>query len=242
MLINPVKRAILPRKLLDEVSCSIPAEKKKAVVISFVSGPNFESGMKAAFSKIALELSEKGLSIHDVDFAMVTLRSMADFAAFNAPYEAELLGHKPARYCVEKADILPAGSLAMIKVKASEGAKVPVTPENFPAPVGPFSYGICSDGKVYVSGQIMPKEPDFGKQVTAVIGKVETVLKAGGSSLAEVTEATFFYVDEAKFMGAQVQLQKAFPAWHSQHNDFKKVSALPLGVDFEISCVSEKRI
>ena len=237
---DPIKRAILPKGIEPAENKSLAGGKTTAM--AFIIGTTLQDGVKSAFSSISKDLGEKkkGLSLSNVDLVMVTLRSMDLFKDLNGPYEAEFGGYKPARYCVEKPGILPNNAFGMIKVVASDGAKTPITPDGFPAPVGPFSYGICTDGKIYVSGQIQPNTPDFGTQVDAVIGKAEVVLNAGGFSMGDVKETTIFYLDKAMLDAHMLRIEKRFPKWFSQDNIFKKVSALPMGVDFEISCIAEK--
>jgi 2-iminobutanoate/2-iminopropanoate deaminase len=238
VLTDPVRRAILPKNIMPAGNQSLAGEKTGAM--AFIIGSTLQDGVKSAFSSLSKDLGEKGLSLSNVDIVMVTLRSMDLFKDFNGSYEAELGGHKPARYCVEKPGILPNNAFGIIRVVASDGAKTPINPESLPAPVGPFSYGICTDGKIYVSGQIAPGEPEFGKQAETTIGKMETVLKAGGFSMKEVTEATIFFLDKEKLDAHMLKIQRHFPNWYSQDNIFKQVSALPLGVDFEVSCVAER--
>ncbi|MGA2506629.1 MAG: Rid family detoxifying hydrolase [Chitinispirillaceae bacterium] len=62
-------------------------------------------------------LSAANLSPHALVKTTVYLRSMADFAAFNAVYEEELAGAKPARSVVE-VNALPRGALVEIEAIA----------------------------------------------------------------------------------------------------------------------------
>lgn len=64
-------------------------------------------------------LTAAGFEKTDVVKTVVFLKNMADFAAVNQIYEAFFEGHKPARSCVEVAQ-LPKGGLVEIEVIAAK--------------------------------------------------------------------------------------------------------------------------
>jgi 2-iminobutanoate/2-iminopropanoate deaminase len=70
-----------------------------------------------ALANLKAVLAEAGLAPSSLVKTTVFLRSMADFGAFNAIYEAELDGAKPARSVVEVAG-LPRGALIEIEAIA----------------------------------------------------------------------------------------------------------------------------
>ena len=71
-----------------------------------------------------------------------------------------------------------------------------------PAPVGPYSQAIESDGWIFVSGQI-PLDPETNAlvdgeieaQATRVLANLRAVLEAAGASLQDVVRTTIYLVD-----------------------------------------------
>jgi len=234
---SAISPAVLPKNPVPAKTSSMAGT---CVIHASVKGQNISEGMKAAFSEISKELAKHGLGFHNIGFVQAQLRSMDDLAAFNASFAGALGGNKPAGYCVIKEEGMPPGASAKIFMLASEGKKEPITPESFPAPDGPFSYGILSGRKIYVSGQFSPEKSGFDMQAALAVENVKAVLKAGGASLQDVAEATFFCTDVVKFLERYDHFESIFPNWHVQINNVVQVSGLPLGADFGMSCVAEK--
>jgi 2-iminobutanoate/2-iminopropanoate deaminase len=77
-------------------------------------GDTIAEQARLALRNLKAVLDAAGLSTAALVKTTVFLRSMADFAAFNAIYEEELAGAKPARSVVEVAG-LPRGALIEIE-------------------------------------------------------------------------------------------------------------------------------
>jgi 2-iminobutanoate/2-iminopropanoate deaminase len=78
--------------------------------------------------------------------------------------------------------------------------------DNAPKAIGPYSQAIVVNGLVYTSGQIAldPRsgaivEGGTAREVEQVIANLTEVLKASGSSFADVIRATIYLVDMADF-------------------------------------------
>ncbi|MBN1130628.1 MAG: regulator [Chitinispirillaceae bacterium] len=80
-----------------------------------IAGVTIEEQATRAIRNLLAVLSAAGLDAHSLVKTTVFLRSMADFAAFNAVYERLLGGAKPARSVLGVA-ALPRG--AMIEIEA----------------------------------------------------------------------------------------------------------------------------
>lgn len=82
-----------------------------------MSGSTIEEQAVRALDNLKAVLAAAGLSCASLVKTTVFLRSMADFAAFNAVYERALAGTRPARSVVE-VSALPKGALCEIEAIA----------------------------------------------------------------------------------------------------------------------------
>lgn len=119
-----------------------------------------------------------------------------------------------------------------------------VTTTEAPAAIGPYSQGILSGGKVYVSGQI-PVDPSTGtvagndieSQAEQSCKNVEAVLKEAGSGLGRVVKTTCFLADMADFAVFNEVYSKYFTSKPARSCVAAK--GLPKGVLCEIEAVAE---
>jgi len=88
---------------------------------------------------------------------------------------------------------------------------------NAPAPVGPYSQGIKVGNRIYVAGQ-GPKNPVTGEvpttieeQTKQVILNIESILKAAGASLADVTKVTAHLASLTDFDAYNAVYEELFP-------------------------------
>jgi 2-iminobutanoate/2-iminopropanoate deaminase len=117
-----------------------------------------------------------------------------------------------------------------------------VKTEGAPAAIGPYSQGIREDGLglVFCSGQI-GLDPASGTLVDGgvtaemeqIFRNVEAVLRAAGSSLADIVRTTLYLTDLADFAAANevyaARLREPFPARATV-----QVVALPKGAKAEM--------
>lgn len=81
-----------------------------------------------------------------------------------------------------------------------------VRAEGAPAPIGPYSQGIVTSGRLlFVAGQT-PKDPatgtmpaDFRGQVERCLQNVKAIVEAGGASMADVVKVNAYLADLANF-------------------------------------------
>ena len=84
--------------------------------------------------------------------------------------------------------------------------KQEVRAEGAPAPIGPYSQGIVTAGRLlFVAGQT-PKDPvsgtmppDFRSQAERCLQNVKAIVEAGGASMADVVKVNAYLADLANF-------------------------------------------
>ena len=120
----------------------------------------------------------------------------------------------------------------------------PVTTDNLPAPVGPYSPAMVVGNLVFVSGQA-GREPRTGALASDVEGQTEqalrnvaAILEAAGSDLAHVIRCGVFLVDMREFQKMNGVYARMFGA-HRPARTTVEVSGLPGdGLRVEIDAVA----
>lgn len=113
-----------------------------------------------------------------------------------------------------------------------------------PAPIGPYSQAIISNGLVFISGQIpLDKngnllEATIDEQTRLIFNNIESILKEAGSSLDNLVKISVFLTNLDYFEAAnkvfEEALKKPYPA-----RETIEVSRLPKDADIEISVIAE---
>ena len=117
-----------------------------------------------------------------------------------------------------------------------------------PAPVGPYSQAVSSDGLLFVSGQI-PLDPATGErvggeiedEVEQVIANLRAGLEAGGSGIEQVIRTTVFVTDLALFARINAVYARHFTGDPAPARATVQVAALPLGARVEIDAIAVLR-
>lgn len=119
--------------------------------------------------------------------------------------------------------------------------------ENAPAPVGPYNQAIAASGQMlFVAGQI-PLDPDSGyvvgkgdvaKQTQQVMANLEAILKAAGTSWADVVKTTVFLTDLQNFTAMNQVYAGYFQEGNAPARACVEVSRLPKDVLVEIDCIA----
>lgn len=120
----------------------------------------------------------------------------------------------------------------------------PVTTDNLPTPVGPYSPAMVVGHLVFVSGQA-GREPRTGSLAPDVEGQTEqalrnvaAILEAAGSSLAHVVRCGVFLVDMSEFQKMNGVYARMFGT-HRPARTTVEVSGLPgAGLRVEIDAVA----
>ena len=124
--------------------------------------------------------------------------------------------------------------------------KTIINTNNAPAPIGPYSQAVATNGLLFVSGQI-PSNPKTGEiittgitdEATMVMENLKAILTEAGVGFDSIIKTTIFLTDMQTF--AQVNevygsyFTADFPA-----RETVQVSALPKGVNVEISVIALK--
>ncbi|MGI9241243.1 MAG: RidA family protein [Verrucomicrobiales bacterium] len=121
----------------------------------------------------------------------------------------------------------------------------PISSEQAPAAIGPYSQAMRTGNWIFTSGQI-PVDPDSGAivegdvsaQVHQVLKNLTAVLAAEGLSLKSVVKTTVFLTDLGDFQVLNGIYAEYFGS-HKPARSTIQVAALPLGSLVEIECVAE---
>lgn len=114
-----------------------------------------------------------------------------------------------------------------------------------PAAIGPYSQAVKANGMLFCSGQIAIDpasgtllEGDVRAQTELVMKNLGAVLKAGGSSFAQVVRTTIFLADMDDFGVVNEVYAKSFEGMDPPARATVAVKTLPKNVDVEISCIA----
>ena len=121
----------------------------------------------------------------------------------------------------------------------------PISTENAPAAVGPYSQGVETSNLVFVSGQL-PLGPKTGKMAEGIVAQsrqslenVKAILAQCELSLKDVVKASVFVDNLDDFAQVNEVYGQFFAAPYPARCCFE-VSRLPLGALVEIEVVAEK--
>lgn len=110
-----------------------------------------------------------------------------------------------------------------------------------PAAIGPYSQAVVAGGFVFVSGQVGLRtgstalvSDDVAEQTRQVLANVTAILRACGTSLDRVVQATIYVTNIADFGDVNAVYGKAFPE-EPPARATVAVAALPLGAKVEIA-------
>lgn len=120
----------------------------------------------------------------------------------------------------------------------------PITTEQAPAAIGPYSQAIVANAMVYCSGQI-PINPASGNieseaiaaQTTQVLSNLRAVLTAAGSGLDKVVKTTIFLTDLNDFQIVNSIYAEAFGT-HKPARSTVQVVRLPRAAKIEIEAIA----
>ncbi|HET9948257.1 MAG TPA: RidA family protein [Longimicrobiales bacterium] len=123
----------------------------------------------------------------------------------------------------------------------------PVSSPRAPAAIGPYAQAVAAGDWIWCSGQIpvIPQTgelagPGAAEQTEQVLANLAEVLRAAGSSLAEVVKTTVYLVDLADFEAMNGVYARRFGD-HRPARATLQVAALPRGARVEIDCVALRR-
>ncbi|MCB0496228.1 MAG: RidA family protein [Cyclobacteriaceae bacterium] len=115
---------------------------------------------------------------------------------------------------------------------------------NAPAPIGPYSQAVVSNGMLYISGQI-PINPATGELISGgikdethqVMKNLKAILEEAGVNFDHVVKSSIFVAD----MGDFAAINEAYGSYFGDNppaRETVEVSTLPKNVNVEISCIA----
>lgn len=122
----------------------------------------------------------------------------------------------------------------------------PISTDDAPDAIGPYSQGMVDGETVYVSGQ-GPVDPETGEivsddirvQTDRTLKNVGAILEAGGSSLDEVVKATVFVTDMDDYAAVNEvyaeHMSEPYPA-----RSAVQVVELPIDIGVEIEVIATR--
>jgi len=153
---------------------------------------DFSSHVTQTLKNIEKVLEAGGMGFSNVVSAEVYLTDVNNFEAMNKVYRASVKDPRPARVPVG-VSALPLNSPVEITMIASRKKGEAVLPEGMP-PSDNYSRGLLVGGTMYLAG-VFSREGATGDQVRDCVGRMERILKAGGLTLNDVTEARVYLAD-----------------------------------------------
>lgn len=119
----------------------------------------------------------------------------------------------------------------------------PITAEDAPAAVGPYSHAVRSGGFLFLSGQT-PLDPGTGKLVEGDIGEhtrqclrnLQAVCEAAGASLGDAVRCGIYVTD----MGTFGDVNAAYSEFFTENPPARStigVASLPVGAQVEIDAI-----
>lgn len=119
----------------------------------------------------------------------------------------------------------------------------PITAQDAPAAVGPYSHAVRSDGFLFLSGQT-PLDPatgalvegDVGEQTRQCLRNLEAVCSAAGASLRNAVRCGIFVTDMATFGDVNAAYAEFFTDAPPARSTVG-VAALPVGARVEIDAI-----
>jgi 2-iminobutanoate/2-iminopropanoate deaminase len=121
-----------------------------------------------------------------------------------------------------------------------------INTQNSPAPIGPYSQAVLSNGTLYMSGQIAisPKDGELKTasiemETRQVMSNMEAVLIAADMHWKDVVKCSIYLSD----MNTFAEINKIYAEYFKTNppaRETVEVSKLPKGVNVEISCIASK--
>jgi 2-iminobutanoate/2-iminopropanoate deaminase len=121
-----------------------------------------------------------------------------------------------------------------------------INTQNSPAPIGPYSQAVLSNGTLYMSGQIAisPKDGELKTasiemETRQVMSNMEAVLIAADMHWKDVVKCSIYLSDMSNFAEINEIYAEYFKT-NPPARETVEVSKLPKGVNVEISCIASK--
>ena len=122
--------------------------------------------------------------------------------------------------------------------------KEQIFPKNGPKPVGPYSPAIRANGFIFISGQ-GPVSLETGEHIVGtiedkvhrVMGNLQVVLDAAGSSMDKIVKTTIYVTDLGNFKKVNEAYGQYFKGIPPARTTIQ-AAALPTGIEVEIDAIA----
>ena len=122
-------------------------------------------------------------------------------------------------------------------------ARIPISTEQAPAAIGPYSQAVRKGGMLFFSGQI-PLDPATGQlvegditaQARRVFDNLRAVCAAAGGSFDDVVRVGIYLTDLGDFAAVNAVMAEYFQAPYPARSTIE-VAGLPRGAVFEVDAV-----
>ena len=122
-------------------------------------------------------------------------------------------------------------------------ARIPISTDQAPAAIGPYSQAVHRSGFVFLSGQI-PLDPatgqlvegDIATQSRRVFDNLRAVCEAAGAGLDRVVRVGIYVVDLGDFAAVNAVMAEYFDAPYPARSTIE-VSGLPKGARVEVDAI-----
>lgn len=123
-------------------------------------------------------------------------------------------------------------------------SRQPISTENAPAAIGPYSQAVRCGNTLYFSGQI-PLDPatmalvegDIATQTRRVFDNLKAVCEAAGGSLSQVARVGIYLTDLGDFAAVNAVMAEYFSAPYPARSTIG-VAALPKGAQVEVDAIA----
>ncbi|MEN4904425.1 RidA family protein [Luteimonas sp. TWI662] len=121
--------------------------------------------------------------------------------------------------------------------------RTPISTQDAPAAIGPYSQAVRAGDTVYFSGQI-PLDPatgeivqgDISAQARRAFDNLKAVTEAAGGSMADIVRVGLYVTDLGEFAQVNAVMADYFDAPYPARSTIE-VPALPKGARFEVDAV-----
>ena len=122
--------------------------------------------------------------------------------------------------------------------------KKPINTSNAPAPIGPYSQAVISNGTLYLSGQIA-LDPNTGDLITdnivdethQVMKNIQAIINAAGLNMGQIIKCSIFIANMDDF----AEINEVYGTYFKNDppaRETVEVSRLPKNVNVEISVIA----
>jgi 2-iminobutanoate/2-iminopropanoate deaminase len=125
--------------------------------------------------------------------------------------------------------------------------RTPISTTDAPAAIGPYSQAIAAGELIFCSGQVAldPATGELGPddvraQTRRALENLSAVLRAGGSSLADVVKTTVFLVSMSDYAAVNEVYGEYFSSEPPARSAIA-VAALPRGARVEVEAIAVRR-